>query len=78
VRDLLLEAALFTASVISGMLGIGIAFAAIPILGLRSMDLVHEIQPIALFINGVTALFSAILHHLATFRMSFLWEDSSL
>lgn len=52
--------ALFCASVLSGMLGIGVAFAAIPILSLSGGDLVHELQPVALFLNGITALFSAI------------------
>lgn len=47
-------------AVVSGMLGVGVAFAAIPILSLGGMDLVHQVQPIALFLNGVTALCSAI------------------
>jgi hypothetical protein len=47
-------------ALISGMLGIGVAFAAIPILSLNGMDLVHQVQPIALFLNGVTALCSAV------------------
>lgn len=51
---------IFGVSVISGMLGIGVAFAAIPILGIHSQDLVHEVQPIALFLNGITALFASI------------------
>lgn len=60
MASLLLSLLIFVVSVISGMLGIGVAFAAIPILGIHSQDLVHEVQPIALFLNGVTALFSAI------------------
>ncbi len=56
----ILCAAMFSASVLSGMLGVGAAFAAVPILGIAGMDLVNSIQPIALFLNGVTALFSAI------------------
>lgn len=56
---LLLSLLILAVSVISGMLGIGVAFAAIPILGMHSQDLVHEVQPIALFLNGVTALFAA-------------------
>jgi uncharacterized membrane protein YfcA len=56
----ILCAAMFSASVLSGMLGVGVAFAAVPILGIAGMDLVNSIQPIALFLNGVTALFSAI------------------
>ena len=58
--NLLLSLLIFAVSVVSGMLGIGVAFAAIPILGIHSQDLVHEVQPIALFLNGVTALFAAI------------------
>lgn len=57
---LLLTTSIFCVSIISGMLGIGVAFAAIPILGIHSQDLVHEVQPIALFLNGVTALFAAV------------------
>jgi len=60
VADAVLYVAIFSASVISGMLGIGVAFAAIPILGIGNMDLINEIQPIALFLNGVTALFAAV------------------
>jgi uncharacterized protein len=60
VINAVLYVAIFSASVISGMLGIGVAFAAIPILGVGNMGLVNEIQPIALFLNGVTALFSAV------------------
>jgi len=45
-------------SFVSGMLGLGVAFAAIPFLGLFMQDLVHEVQPLALLLNGITALFS--------------------
>lgn len=45
-------------SVVSGMLGLGVAFAAVPFLGFFLHDLVHEVQPLSLFLNGVTALFS--------------------
>ena len=60
LENVLLALLIFVASVISGMLGIGVAFAAIPILGMHSQDLVHEVQPIALFLNGITALFAAV------------------
>ena len=60
MTDLILCAGIFSASVVSGMLGIGVAFAAIPMLGAGGMDLVSQIQPIALFLNGLTALFAAI------------------
>jgi uncharacterized membrane protein YfcA len=49
---------LFILSIISGMLGLGVAFAAIPFLGLFLPDLVHQVQPLSLILNGVTALFS--------------------
>lgn len=45
-------------SIASGMLGLGVAFAAVPFLGFFLTDLVHEVQPLSLFLNGVTALFS--------------------
>jgi hypothetical protein len=51
---------LFVLSIVSGMLGLGVAFAAVPFLGLFMTDLVHEIQPLSLFLNGVTAFFSAL------------------
>lgn len=57
---LLLTASIFCVSIVSGMLGIGVAFAAIPILGIHSQDLVHEVQPIALFLNGITAMFASV------------------
>jgi uncharacterized membrane protein YfcA len=47
-------------SVASGMLGLGVAFAAVPFLGLFLHDLVHQVQPLSLLLNGVTALFSLI------------------
>lgn len=47
-------------SFVSGMLGLGVAFAAIPFLGLFMEDLVHQIQPLSLLLNGVTALLSTL------------------
>lgn len=49
---------LFILSTISGMLGLGVAFAAVPFLGLFLSDLVHQVQPLSLLLNGVTAMFS--------------------
>ena len=46
---------LFALSVASGMLGLGVAFAAVPFLGFFLPDLVHQVQPLSLFLNGVTA-----------------------
>ncbi|WP_126444978.1 sulfite exporter TauE/SafE family protein [Sulfuricystis multivorans] len=47
-------------SIASGMLGLGVAFAAVPFLGIFLHDLVHEVQPLSLVLNGVTALFSLL------------------
>lgn len=51
---------LFILSIISGMLGLGVAFSAVPFLGLFFNDLVHQVQPLSLLLNGVTALFAVI------------------
>jgi uncharacterized membrane protein YfcA len=45
-------------SVLSGMLGLGVAFVAVPFLGFFLPDLVHQVQPLSLLLNGITALFS--------------------
>lgn len=50
---------LFVLAVLSGMLGLGVAFAAVPFLGLFFADLVHQVQPLSLLLNGITALFAA-------------------
>ena len=42
------------------MLGIGVAFAAVPFLSLYMPDLVNQVQPLSLILNGVTAFFSLI------------------
>jgi uncharacterized membrane protein YfcA len=47
-------------SFLSGMLGLGVAFAAIPFLSLFMPDLIHQVQPLSLLLNGITALFSAV------------------
>lgn len=51
---------LFILSTISGMLGLGVAFAAIPFLGLFLTDLIHQVQPLSLLLNGITALLATI------------------
>lgn len=56
--NLSLTLILFGLSVLSGMLGIGVAFAALPFLSLYLPDLVAQVQPLSLLLNGVTALFS--------------------
>lgn len=55
---LVMAIGLFVLSVASGMLGLGVAFAAVPFLGFFMADLVHQVQPLSLILNGVTALFS--------------------
>lgn len=45
-------------SLISGMLGLGVAFAAVPFLAFFLPDLVNQVQPLSLVLNGVTALFA--------------------
>jgi len=49
---------LFLLSIVSGMLGLGVAFAAVPFLSLFLSGLVHQVQPLSLLLNGLTALFS--------------------
>lgn len=49
---------LFVLAIVSGMLGLGVAFAAVPFLSLFLPDLVHQVQPLSLLLNGITALFS--------------------
>jgi len=57
---LVIAGGLFVLSVASGMVGLGVAFAAVPFLGFFLPDLVHQVQPLSLLLNGVTALFAAI------------------
>jgi len=47
-------------SIVSGMLGLGVAFAAVPFLSLFMADLVNEVQPLSLLLNGITAAFAAV------------------
>lgn len=49
----------FGLSFVSGMLGLGVAFVAIPVLGLLGYDLINVIQPWALLLNGLTAITAA-------------------
>ncbi len=59
-QDIVIIAGLFILAFVSGMLGLGVAFAAIPFFGLFYSDLIHDVQPLSLILNGVTALFSVI------------------
>jgi uncharacterized membrane protein YfcA len=58
-ETVLIALGILVLSVISGMLGLGVAFAAVPFLSLFLTDLVHEVQPLSLLLNGVTAAFAA-------------------
>ncbi|OYT74726.1 MAG: hypothetical protein CFK49_06865 [Armatimonadetes bacterium JP3_11] len=44
----------------SGMLGFGVALAAVPFLSLFWDDLVHQVQPMSIALGGMTALFAAL------------------
>ena len=57
---LLINAVLFVLSFLSGMLGLGVAFVAIPVLGLFGFELKHESMPWALLLNGLTAISAAV------------------
>ncbi|MFN7034752.1 MAG: sulfite exporter TauE/SafE family protein [Bellilinea sp.] len=57
--SLWLIAGLAVLSLLSGMLGLGVAFAALPFFSFFMTDIVHQVQPLTLLLNGVTALFSA-------------------
>jgi uncharacterized membrane protein YfcA len=56
----IISAGLSVLAFISGMLGLGVAFAAIPFLGIFIPDLVHQVQPLSLLLNGVTALLATL------------------
>jgi uncharacterized protein len=56
---LAMVAGLLVLSVASGMLGLGVAFAAVPFLALFMTSLVHQVQPLSLLLNGITAAFAA-------------------
>lgn len=58
MQNFIITLGLFMLAVISGMLGLGVAFAAVPFLGLFLPDLVNQVQPLSLLLNGLTALFA--------------------
>ena len=51
---------LFALSFLSGMMGLGVAFIATPVLGLFGFELKHEIMPWSLWLNGITAIAGAV------------------
>lgn len=55
-----LTALLFALSFLAGMLGLGVAFIATPVLGLFGFDLKHVIMPWSLWLNGLTAIAGAV------------------
>lgn len=57
---LIMSIGLALLAVVSGMMGLGVAFAAVPFLSLFLPDLVHQVQPLTLILNGLTALFATI------------------
>ena len=55
---MIMACGLFILAVASGMLGLGVAFSAVPFLAFFLPDLVHQVQPLSLLLNGITALFA--------------------
>ncbi len=51
---------LFALSFLAGMLGLGVAFVATPVLGMFGYELKHVIMPWSLWLNGLTAISGAI------------------
>jgi uncharacterized membrane protein YfcA len=51
---------LLVLSLVSGMLGLGVAFAAVPFLSFFLPDLVNQVQPLSLILNGLTALAATV------------------
>ncbi|MGA9350473.1 MAG: sulfite exporter TauE/SafE family protein [Anaerolineae bacterium] len=51
---------LFFLSFVAGMLGLGVAFIATPVLGLFGFELKHVIMPWSLWLNGLTAISGAV------------------
>jgi len=59
---LVINAVMFGLAFLSGMLGLGVAFVAIPVLGLFGFELKHVIMPWALLLNGLTAISAAVTY----------------
>lgn len=55
-----ITALLLGLSFLAGMLGLGVAFVATPVLGLFDYELKHVIMPWSLWLNGLTAISGAI------------------
>ncbi len=59
-EQILVNIVILALSFLSGMLGLGVAFVAIPALGLFGFELKHVIMPWALLLNGLTAISAAV------------------
>jgi uncharacterized membrane protein YfcA len=59
---IVLSLLLFALSFIAGMLGLGVAFIATPVLGLFGFELKHVIMPWSLLLNGLTSISGAIAY----------------
>jgi len=57
---LVISLLLFALSFVAGMMGLGVAFIATPVLGLFGFELKHVIMPWSLWLNGLTAISGAV------------------
>ncbi len=57
---LVITSLLFVLSFVAGMMGLGVAFIATPVLGLFGFELKHVIMPWSLGLNGLTAISGAV------------------
>ncbi len=57
---LIITSLLFILSFVAGMMGLGVAFIATPVLGLFGFELKHVIMPWSLWLNGLTAISGAV------------------
>lgn len=57
-QSIIIVLGLLVLAVLSGMLGLGVAFSAVPFLALFMPDLYNQVQPLSLLLNGITALFA--------------------
>ena len=57
---LIVPTLLFILSFLAGMMGLGVAFIATPVLGLFGFELKHVIMPWSLWLNGLTAISGAV------------------
>jgi len=60
ITEIVVILVLIILSFLSGMLGLGVAFVAIPALGLFGYELKDVIMPWALLLNGLTAISAAV------------------